>query len=42
MLLDLMQGLVLRQLIAKQPAPADELLAPVLRCFLEGAAPRPR
>lgn len=42
MLLDLMQGLVLRQLLAKQPVPADELLAPVLRCFLEGAAPRSR
>ncbi|HEX8437012.1 TetR/AcrR family transcriptional regulator [Archangium sp.] len=41
MLLDLMQGLVLRQLIAKQPAPADELLAPLLRCFLDGATPRP-
>ncbi|WP_375768919.1 TetR/AcrR family transcriptional regulator [Archangium gephyra] len=40
MLLDMMQGLVLRQLLAKQPAPADELLAPLLRCFLEGAAPR--
>lgn len=42
MLLDMMQGLVLRQLLAKQPTPADELLAPVLRCFLEGAAPRSR
>jgi AcrR family transcriptional regulator len=41
MLLDMMQGLVLRQLIAKQPAPADVLIAPLLRCFLEGAAPRP-
>ena len=40
MLLDMMQGLVLRQLLAKQPAPADALLAPLLRCFLEGAAPR--
>jgi AcrR family transcriptional regulator len=40
LLLDMMQGLVLRQLLAKQPAPADELLAPLLRCFLEGAAPR--
>jgi AcrR family transcriptional regulator len=40
MLLDMMQGLVMRQLLAKQPAPADELLAPLLRCFLEGAAPR--
>jgi hypothetical protein len=36
----MMQGLVLHQLLAKQPAPADELLAPLLRCFLEGAAPR--
>jgi AcrR family transcriptional regulator len=41
MLLDMMQGLLLRQLFAKQSAPADELLAPLLRCFLEGAAPRP-
>jgi len=40
LLLDMMQGLVLRQLLAKQPAPAGELLAPLLRCFLEGAAPR--
>ena len=40
LLLDMMQGVVLRQLLAKQPAPADELLAPLLRCFLEGAAPR--
>jgi AcrR family transcriptional regulator len=41
LLLDMMQGLVLRQLIAKQPAPVDELIAPLLRCFLDGAAPRP-
>jgi AcrR family transcriptional regulator len=40
LLLDMMQGLVVRQLLSKQPAPADELLAPLLRCFLEGAAPR--
>lgn len=40
LLLDMMQGLLVRQLLAKQPAPADELLAPLLRCFLEGAAPR--
>ncbi len=41
MLLDMMQGLVLRQLIAKQSTPADEVIAPLLRCFLDGAAPRP-
>ncbi len=41
MLLDMMQGLLVRQIIAKQPRPVDELLAPLLRCFLEGAAPRP-
>ncbi|HEX5747331.1 MAG TPA: TetR/AcrR family transcriptional regulator [Archangium sp.] len=40
LLLDMMHGLVVRQLLAKQPAPSDELLAPLLRCFLEGAAPR--
>jgi AcrR family transcriptional regulator len=40
LLLDMVHGLVVRQLLAKQLAPADELLAPLLRCFLEGAAPR--
>ncbi|MFY0572455.1 TetR/AcrR family transcriptional regulator [Archangium lansingense] len=40
MLLDMTHGLVLRQLLAKQPVPTDELLAPLLRCFLDGAAPR--
>jgi AcrR family transcriptional regulator len=40
LLLDMMQGLVVRQLLAKRPAPADEILTPLLRCFLEGAAPR--
>ncbi|MFE8603497.1 TetR/AcrR family transcriptional regulator [Archangium violaceum] len=40
MLLDMLHGLVVRQLLARQPVPADELLAPLLRCFLEGAAPR--
>lgn len=41
LLLSMMQGLVLRQLVAKQPLPVDELIAPLLRCFLDGAAPRP-
>jgi AcrR family transcriptional regulator len=41
LLLGMVRGLLLQQLLLKQPLPVDEAIAPLLRCFLEGAAPRP-
>jgi transcriptional regulator BetI-like protein len=41
MLRGMVQGVLLRQLVLKQPLPVDEAIAPLLRCFLDGAAPRP-
>jgi AcrR family transcriptional regulator len=37
----MVQGVLLQQLLLKQPLPVEEVLAPLLRCFLDGAAPRP-
>ncbi|MFL5355748.1 TetR/AcrR family transcriptional regulator [Archangium sp.] len=41
LLLGMVRGLLLQQLLLKQPLAVDEAIAPLLRCFLEGAAPRP-
>jgi AcrR family transcriptional regulator len=41
LLLGMVRGLLLHQLLLKQPLPVDESIAPLLRCFLDGAAPRP-
>lgn len=41
LLLGMIRGLLLQQLLLKQPLPVDEAIAPLLRCFLDGAAPRP-
>jgi AcrR family transcriptional regulator len=39
-LLGMVQSTLLLQLLEKQPAPIDAQLALLLRCFLDGAAPR--
>jgi hypothetical protein len=41
LLLGMVRGALLRQFLEKQPVPVDELIDMLLRCFLEGAAPRP-
>ncbi len=41
LLLGMLQGLILRQVIEEQPPRIEELLGVLLRCFLEGARPRP-
>ncbi len=41
LLLGMVQGVLHQQLVLKQPRPVDEAIAPLLRCFLDGAAPRP-
>ncbi len=41
LVLNLVQGLIFGQVLAKQPLPADEAIALLLRSFLDGAAPRP-
>lgn len=41
LLLGMVRSLLFQQLLLKQPLPVDEVIAPLLRCFLDGAAPRP-
>ncbi|WNG35603.1 TetR/AcrR family transcriptional regulator [Archangium violaceum] len=41
LLLGMVRELLFRQLTEKQPEPIDTLISLLLRCFLEGAAPRP-
>jgi AcrR family transcriptional regulator len=41
LLLGMVRSLLFQQLLLKQPLPVDEAIAPLLRCFLDGAAPRP-
>ncbi len=42
LLLSMLRGVLVRQFLEKQPVPVDELISLLLRCFLDGAAPRPR
>jgi AcrR family transcriptional regulator len=41
LLLGMVQSLLWRQLLEHRPLPVEEQLALLLRCFLEGASPRP-
>lgn len=41
LLLGMVQSALVRQFLEHQPEPAEALIAPLLRCFLDGAAPRP-
>ncbi|QRO00848.1 TetR/AcrR family transcriptional regulator [Archangium violaceum] len=41
LLLGMLQSTLLRQFLERQPSPVDEQIALLLRCFLEGASPRP-
>ncbi len=41
LLLGMLHGTILRQIVEKQPEPVDAQTALLLRCFLDGAAPRP-
>ncbi len=41
LLLGMLRGALVRQFLEKQPVPVDELISLLLRCFLDGAAPRP-
>lgn len=41
LLLSMLRGALVRQFLEKQPVPVEELISLLLRCFLDGAAPRP-
>ncbi|WNG47332.1 TetR/AcrR family transcriptional regulator [Archangium minus] len=41
LLLGMVHSVLFQQFHMKQPVPVDESIAPLLRCFLDGATPRP-
>lgn len=41
LLLGMVWSVLVQQLLVKQPLQVDEAIAPLMRCFLEGASPRP-
>jgi AcrR family transcriptional regulator len=41
LLLGMLRAALVRQFLDKRPVPVDELIPSLLRCFLDGAAPRP-